>query len=71
MSISLPNYVKIVLLSLFFINAISCESKVNNKNKYIIDRFELQFYNSNSKELIEVKKNTLISFLNPILIVFG
>ena len=49
MSISLPNYIKIVLLSLFFITAISCESKVNNKNKYIIDRFELQFYNSNSK----------------------
>ena len=56
MSISLPNYIKIVLLSLFFITVISCESKVNNKNKYIIDRFELQFYNSNSKELIEVKK---------------
>ena len=71
MSISLPNYIKNTLMILFFFIVVSCNEKVNKPDKYIIERFEKQFYNSNPIELNELKKNILIFFLNRSQRVFG
>ena len=51
MSISLPNYTKNTLMILFFFIVVSCNEKVDKTDKYIIDRFEKQFYNSKPIEL--------------------
>ena len=56
MSISLPNYTKNTLMILFFFIVVSCNEKVDKSDKYIIDRFEKQFYNSKPIELNELKK---------------
>ena len=56
MSISLPNYIKNTLMILFFFIVVSCNEKVNKPDKYIIERFEKQFYNSKTIELNELKK---------------
>jgi len=56
MSISLPNYIKNILMILFFFIVVSCNEKVDKPDKYIIDRFEKQFYNSKTIELNELKK---------------
>ena len=56
MSISLPNYTKNTLMILFFFIVVSCNEKVDKTDKYIIDRFEKQFYNSKPIELNELKK---------------
>ena len=56
MSISLPNYTKNTLMILFFFIVVSCNEKVDKTDKYIIDRFEKQFYNSKASELNELKK---------------
>ena len=56
MSISLPNYTKNTLMILFFFIVVSCNQKVDKTDKYIIDRFEKQFYNSKPIELNELKK---------------
>ena len=56
MSISLPNYTKNTLMILFFFIVVCCNEKVDNNDKYIIDRFEKQFYNSKPIELNELKK---------------
>ena len=56
MSISLPNYTKNMLMILFFFIVVSCNEKVDKSDKYIIDRFEKQFYNSKPIELKELKK---------------
>ena len=71
MSISLPNYTKNTLMILFFFIVVSCNEKVDKTDKYIIDRFEKQFYNSKPIELNELKKNILIFFLNRSQRVFG
>ena len=47
MSISLPNYTKNTLMILFFFIVVSCNEKVDKTDKYIIDRFEKQFYTGN------------------------
>ena len=56
MSISLPNYIKNKVVVLFFFIVVSCNEKVNNIDKYFIDRFEKKFYNSKPIELNELKK---------------
>ena len=56
MSISLPNYTKNTLIILFFLIMVSCNEKVDKTDKYIIDRFEKQFYNSKPIELNKLKK---------------
>jgi len=56
MSISLPNYIKNILMILFFFIVVSCNEKVDKPDKYIIERFEKQFYNSKTIELNELKK---------------
>ncbi len=56
MSISLPNYTKNTVMILFFLITVSCNEKVDKSNKYVIDRFEKQFYNSKPIELNELKK---------------
>ena len=62
MSISLPNYTKNTLMILFFFIVVSCNEKVDKTDKYIIDRFEKQFYTSKPIELNELKKKISLFF---------
>ena len=56
MSISLPNYIKRILLIIFFFIGISCDEKVGSKqNKIKIERFEKLFYGSSPNDLGQIK----------------
>ena len=56
MSISLPNYIKKILIILFFFVYVSCDKKVSFKDKKIeVLRFEKLFYNSDSADLNQIK----------------
>jgi len=55
MSISLPNYIKKILIILFFFNVVSCEEIVLENEKSVIERFEKQFYNSNPEDINKLK----------------
>lgn len=64
MSISLPNYIKKITLILFFFTSVSCDDKVVKNDKYNIDRFEKQFYNSDEDDLNELKNKYPYFFPN-------
>jgi len=64
MSISLPNCTKKIAMILFFLTVVSCKGKVDKNDKYIIERFEKQFYNSKPIELNELKKKYPYFFPN-------
>ena len=55
MSISSLNYIKKILITLFFFSLVSCHEKVVKNDKSVIERFEKQFYNSNKEQLNELK----------------
>ena len=55
MSISSLNYIKKILITLFFFSVVSCHEKVVKNDKSVIERFEKQFYNSNKEQLNELK----------------
>ena len=71
MSISLPNCTKNTIMSLFSFIVVSCTEKVDKTDKYTIERFEKQFYNSKPIELNELKKNYPYFFLNRSQRLFG
>lgn len=64
MSISLPNYIKKITLILFFFTSVSCDDKVVKNDKFNIDRFEKQFYNSDEDDLNELKNKYPYFFPN-------
>jgi len=55
MSISLLNHIKKILIILFFFTVVTCEEKVLENEKSVIERFEKQFYNSNQEDINKLK----------------